>query len=184
MLAAHSPQPLKVERHRQIIRDALTPHQSPAEVQIEDPFAAPTDDEFFAAEASRERIESDSIDKLLCAAHSPRGLAPRVASNVRKAALSRMVDSRQPKNKAYWLVLSATTSVAVSALWWYSSFWQLINKANVDREAHVTLVQSRTTGSLFSQPFNASTNSERIDKIATVRQKELRNNRFALWGLP
>lgn len=44
------------------------------------------------------------------------------------------------------------------------------------------LAVSRSTASLFHEKFDTKHTSERVDRIAAVRAKELRRNRYASWG--
>lgn len=45
------------------------------------------------------------------------------------------------------------------------------------------LLQSRTTGDLFPDRFEAGATTARIDRIASARERDLRENRYALWGV-
>jgi hypothetical protein len=45
------------------------------------------------------------------------------------------------------------------------------------------LVQSRSTQPLFDKPFERGAASARIDRIALARAGDLRENRFAMWGV-
>ncbi|HRH00644.1 MAG TPA: hypothetical protein PLR99_30585 [Polyangiaceae bacterium] len=49
--------------------------------------------------------------------------------------------------------------------------------------ATAPLARSRSTQELFREPFRASEASARIDRIAVARVGDLRENRFALWGV-
>jgi hypothetical protein len=42
---------------------------------------------------------------------------------------------------------------------------------------------SRSTAALFSERFAPGHATERIDRIAVARERELRKNRFASWGV-
>jgi hypothetical protein len=46
----------------------------------------------------------------------------------------------------------------------------------------LALAQSRSTAGFF-RVDSAGAPSERIDRIASVRSRELRDNRYALWGV-
>jgi hypothetical protein len=46
-----------------------------------------------------------------------------------------------------------------------------------------TLAQSRSTSSLFSERLDPSRATERLDVIASARQRELRANSYARWGV-
>ena len=45
------------------------------------------------------------------------------------------------------------------------------------------LARARTTQPLFSEPFKAGETSARIDRIASARASDFRDNRFAKWGV-
>jgi hypothetical protein len=47
----------------------------------------------------------------------------------------------------------------------------------------LALAQSRSTAPLFRATASALAPSSRIDRIASVRERELRENRYALWGV-
>jgi hypothetical protein len=51
------------------------------------------------------------------------------------------------------------------------------------REAPPALARSRTTQALFREPFEPNRTSERIDRIAEARERDARENRYALWGV-
>src|SRR6185295_19518370 len=46
-----------------------------------------------------------------------------------------------------------------------------------------SLVPSRSTASLFSEKFETGETSARLDRITSAREKDLRENRYALWGV-
>ncbi|MEI9950878.1 MAG: hypothetical protein WDO74_18360 [Pseudomonadota bacterium] len=48
--------------------------------------------------------------------------------------------------------------------------------------ASLALAQSRSTAALFQRDSGGAP-SERIDRIASARSRELRDNRYALWGV-
>ena len=45
------------------------------------------------------------------------------------------------------------------------------------------LARARTTQPLFSEPFKAGETSARIDRIASARASDFRDNRFSKWGV-
>jgi hypothetical protein len=47
----------------------------------------------------------------------------------------------------------------------------------------LTLAQSRSTAPLFQTAETIGAPSTRIDRIASVRERELRENRYTLWGV-
>ena len=51
-------------------------------------------------------------------------------------------------------------------------------------EAPAPLAQSRSSEALFDAKFDRDHTTERVDRIASVRARELRANRFQAWGVP
>ena len=49
--------------------------------------------------------------------------------------------------------------------------------------AEAPLAKARTTQPLFSEPFKAGETSARIDRIASARASDFRDNRFTKWGV-
>jgi hypothetical protein len=52
-----------------------------------------------------------------------------------------------------------------------------------ERTARVELAKARSTQPLFDKPFKTGNGSARIDRIAMARSSDLRENRFAKWGV-
>jgi len=46
-----------------------------------------------------------------------------------------------------------------------------------------SLVKPRSTAALFSERFETEATSARIDRIASARSRDLRDNRYAAWGV-
>ena len=53
----------------------------------------------------------------------------------------------------------------------------------LDHTGPSQLLTSRSTAPLFRDKFVVGHTTERVDRIAMVRDKDLRANRFALWGV-
>jgi hypothetical protein len=51
------------------------------------------------------------------------------------------------------------------------------------RATEAPLARARTTQPLFSEPFKPGETSARIDRIASARASDFRDNRFARWGV-
>ena len=45
------------------------------------------------------------------------------------------------------------------------------------------LAVSRSTAALFSEKFDTAETTSRVDRIVSARSRELRSNRYALWGV-
>ena len=52
-----------------------------------------------------------------------------------------------------------------------------------DSASGLPLAKARTTQPLFSEPFKPGESSARIDRIASARASDFRDNRFAKWGV-
>jgi hypothetical protein len=183
--AAIDPQPLDAERHQRLIENALAVESLAGVDSVEDPFAPATDEERAAAARTRERLEADRVVALLRSAYRPDSIAPESELAIRSTALARASSEARPKRGVTRLVSWSTFAVAAAAALWLSiPKAPDRNESVLDQGLRGELAQSRTTRPLFSQSFALSTPSERIDRIAQVRQKELRNNRYVLWGLP
>ena len=51
------------------------------------------------------------------------------------------------------------------------------------RGSEAPLAKARTTQPLFSEPFRTGEASARIDRIASARASDFRDNRFTKWGV-
>jgi hypothetical protein len=183
--AAQAPKAIDSDRHQRILRQALG--QAPAHVSLSDNdiLAPPSPDEQAAATRLQDTLDSDPLVIALRSAHHPSSLRKRAEHSLRKVALAK--HSTQPRLLSRHLSASVWGSFAVAAA---AALWLAVrthggNDGIVNApQGRSTLALSRSTESLFVKPFTLSTNSERIDKIAQVRSRELRNNRYAIWGLP
>ena len=183
--ATQSPQSIDEERHRQIIETALNTPAVRVTPHSDDPFAPPTPEEQAAAARLRDSFESDPLVTLLRSAYTPSTLRPRVELGVRETALARQpnrpgLQSRRLAQSA-WGVFAVA---AAAALWLIAKSNGMLDASQYSMQRSNTLAVSRSTDSLFAKPFALSSHSERIDKIAQVRSRELRDNRYAIWGLP
>ena len=183
--AAYVPQTLDQNRHRQIIDRALglATHQDAA--GSVDPLALPSAEELAAAAKLRDNFDSNQLVLSLRSAHLPRPPRSNVETTLRQSAIEKKTQPVGPRprrlTRPMWGLFAAA---AAAALWFVAQSNSIVQQARYSRPTTETLVLSRSTESLFAKPFAQSTNSERIDKIALVRSRELRNNRYAIWGLP
>ena len=153
-----------------------------------DPEAPPTEDELREARALMEALErgdgAGPAELLRSAkvANAPRAIEPadheRLVSRVVGATDERAAQSR--RGRVIRVAFGAVSAFAIAAavLFSFSSF-------GPDHTPRVTapLARSRSTQDLFREPFRASEASARIDRIAVARGGDLRENRFAAWGV-
>ncbi len=57
------------------------------------------------------------------------------------------------------------------------------SRTSTTRSPSLELKSARSTQPLFSEPFGATGAAARIDRIALARASDLRENRFARWGV-
>jgi len=171
---AFAPAELDPGRHEQILAAAL-----------EDPFAPPSPDEIVESERLRRALEGEgehadlALARALAAAHAPKPLTVTTRERL-DTQLAR------PRAKVFYVRFGAALgAVAVAALVLLSirtrSAPPEASSAPPDLQT-LALAQSRSTAPLF-QTASAGPPSARIDRIASVRERELRENRYALWGV-
>jgi hypothetical protein len=78
---------------------------------------------------------------------------------------------------------AALTAMAAAAAAMLFVFPAERDEAPAAMAAPLTIAQSRSTAALFSEKFETAQTSDRIDRIADARSRELRQNRYAQWGL-
>lgn len=163
--AAYAPAELDARRHAAILATAL-----------EDPFAAPSEDELRESERLRRALEEGDES------HPAAALARALGSAVKPEALPRATAERlasrttRAKPNVVFVTFGALALAAAAAFVVF-----VTRPAGAPLEP--ALARSRTTQELFHEPFEAGRTSERIDRIATARERDARENRYALWGV-
>jgi len=173
--AAKAPEALDLERHRRILEQVLA---------AEDPYAPPCHEEIVEAKRLREHLDSDPLVVSLRSAQLTSSPNPEFERKLRKQVLSPQARSNRPlivrRVPIHFGVLAIAAGVAI----WISAKSNVAIETFERENPKQPLALSRSTESLFTKPFESSSPSERIDKIALVRARDLRNNRYAKWGLP
>jgi len=152
-------------------------HEALLETALLDPFAEPTAEERARAEELRAALaggtphqEADLARQLAAAFRAaPAGVAAKAAQRASERAL--------PRGKVVQVAFAATVvlSLAAGAL--------LLVRGVPERAPELApLAESRSLSPLFARAPEASA-SERLDRIVAVRSRELRDNRFATWGV-
>jgi len=169
--AAFDPMPLDPERHRTILERSL-----------EDPFAPATDDEIRESARLRQALEQDD------ATHPDAALARALRHAVEPAALrpgglpSAAKKTSTGRGRVVYATFGAVALAAAAAFALFVSRPRETPDAAV-AAARSKLVASRPTGELFAERFEPGASTERIDRIASARERDLRDNRYALWGV-
>ncbi|MFO0568683.1 MAG: hypothetical protein U0263_23680 [Polyangiaceae bacterium] len=157
---------------------------------LEDPLAPPTEEEVAESARLRDALAGEGehpaleLARALSSAHTPRELTSASADR----ALSRALPSRGGPRRGNVIFVSfgAATLAAVAI----AASWFLFVRPVLDSENRASLAQqaedlavSRSTASMFSEKFEPGATTARVDRIALARSRELRSNRYALWGV-
>jgi len=169
---AFSPSEIDPARHERLLLAAL-----------EDPFAEPSADELIESERLRQALDGQGDHEALRLARAlSAAFAPNLAPPPREPELPvAPVKAKLTGQVIFYRFAAVTTALAVAAaaLLWLTPG---VQKSSAPAPDLATLAQSRSTAAFF-RPDAASAPSERIDRIASVRSRELRDNRYALWGV-
>ena len=165
--AAYAPSALAPARHAEILRAAL-----------EDPFAPANEDELRESARLRRALDEGdathpgaALARALAAAVSPAPLADATGSELLRRA------GRRKPNVVF--VTFGALGLAVAA--GFALF--VARTSDTTHDPAPVLARSRSTQDLFREPFDPNRTSERIDRIATARERDARENRYALWGV-
>jgi hypothetical protein len=163
--SAWSPAPLDPAVHRRILEAAL-----------EDPFAEASEEE--ARESARLRRALDGDDTT----HPDVELARALRSAVNPAP-GKPVAVPFPRSTAR-VVYATFGALALAAAAGFALLVARPQQGSPSTSAALRpLHASRPTGELFAERFKTGRTTDRIDRIATAREHDLRENRYAMWGV-
>ena len=121
----------------------------------------------------------------LRAAYRPTEIAPERNEELIARALRRAARRDAPRvRRIVPVTMAALTGVAALAAGVALMIGQM-NRAPTALTAPAALIHARSTDNLFdpAKKFEVGEQSARIDRIATARAADLRQNRFAAWGV-
>lgn len=170
---AFAPSEIDAARHERLLLAAL-----------EDPFAAPSPEEIVESERLRRALSGEGegehlyliLARALSAAHAPSALAPKAVAPLSVTA------SRKPATKLLYLHFGGVAAALAAAAAVLLLIHPRAQHVSAPELPALVLLQSRSTASLF-QAAAVGEPSARIDRIASVRERELRANRYAMWGV-
>lgn len=179
------PQPISEARNQQLIDRAL-----------EDPLAEPSEAEIVESERLRRALEGEGehpaldLVRALQSAVEPAKdaeLAARRALAEGGSRASSAEDSGSRGPARVYALFGATAvilALAASVVLLLVPVERREPAASIKpSSSKIELTAARSTQPLFTQKFEAGETSARIDRIALVRARELRDNRYALWGV-
>ncbi|MCC6901942.1 MAG: hypothetical protein IT377_23425 [Polyangiaceae bacterium] len=156
---------------------------------LEDPLAPPSDEEIAESERLRDALAghgshaSADLARALRAAAAPAALRPLDAERVASRALGQRV-SRRGRLLVVTFGTVTTAAVAIAASWFLVIAPALDGDGGAKLAAQAeALAVSRSTAGMFSEKFEQGATTARVDRIALARSRELRSNRYALWGV-
>jgi len=170
---AFRPSEIDPARHERLLLAAL-----------EDPFAEASPEERIESERLRQALDGqgDHQDLLLARALSA-AHAPELRRPLPEPELGAFAPRKRERSGRviYYRFAGVATALAVAAAVLLRLTPQKSAPPAPDL-ATFALAQSRSTAAIF-RADSAGAPSERIDRIASVRSRELRDNRYALWGV-
>lgn len=153
----------------------------------DDPDAPPSEEELTASARLRDALEDPSkpspeadLARALALAHSPRDIDPKE----HKAIVDRAIieGARRAKKQQRGVVIRVT--FGVSAIVAVAASVLFVFNLRAPAPAAMALAVTRSTQPLFPERFpQVGGESARIDRIAMARSADLRENRFARWGV-
>lgn len=201
------PEPLLAPAEEAELREALLYAWRPSELDpdlnealiesaLEDPLRAPDAAELVESERFRRALEGQGdhpdleLARRLSGMH---GSAPdrdfeRVHEQSLERALGKTPASLAPLKLvtlSFGIVGTLAAAAAVLLLLEASFFAEASKRAAPEkpRPELPRLTQSRSTEPLFDAKFERERTTRRVDRIASVRARELRDNRFKQWGV-
>jgi len=175
------------------LRAAWAPGALPADEHAAIVDATPSVAELEAAERLRKALETGAPDHgdvlfatALRSAYAPkeigaaehRALVDAALRSVpvapREAEVVSLARYRRRVARVAFGAAAAAAAIAASVV---------LTLTSQGHEAPLALAKARTTQPLFDAPFKPGESSARIDRIASARASDFRDNRFARWGV-
>jgi hypothetical protein len=156
---------------------------------LEDPLAPATDEEIAESERLRQALDGElphpdaDLARAVRLAAEPGDLSELSGARAEKAAMGGApASSRGRRGAVIPLVFgaaAATLAVAASV----ALFLRVAPQGEDVAQSARSLAVSRSTAPLFDEKFEPGQTSARIDRIALARARDLRSNRYAMWGV-
>jgi hypothetical protein len=169
--AAWDPAPIDAQRHAELLEQALI-----------DPFAPASEEEARESERLRQALDAGDeshpdvrLLRALSAARDPSPLAPDARERARRS----VAKSASPSKSNVVFVTFGAAALAAAAIFalYIGAGMNAARPPSAER-----LAPSRSTAELFEGEFEQGETTERIDRIASARAHDLRENRYLMWG--
>jgi hypothetical protein len=160
---------------------------------LEDPLAPPTDEELVESERLRQALEGEGdhpdarLARALRVAAAPPPIAELTSERIVRSAIGPKRGSERSRRGTVLVVSFG----AASALLAIAASWFVFERPAIDQGTEYAkravplseLAVSRSTSAMFHEKFETTGTTDRVDRIALERSRELRSNRYALWGV-
>jgi len=159
-------------------------HERLLSAALEDPLAEASPEELVESERLRRALDGhgDHPDLRLARALSA-AFAPNLARALPEPPLRVKATDKRSGKVLFVRFAGVAAALAVAAAVLLRLTPELNESSGPAPDlATLALAQSRSTA-VFFRADSAGAPSERIDRIASVRSRELRDNRYALWGV-
>jgi hypothetical protein len=172
--------------------DAAT-HERLLALALEDPLAPPSEQELVESARLRDALATGAAHSdadVLRALAAPFG-EPSAASveSALQAALGASAPPAPPRRNVVYAVFGGASALLAAA----AAVALLVTGAS-EKAAPMTapaavavapaLVKPHSTADLFDERFETAGTTARMDVIASARSRDLRDNRYAAWGVP
>lgn len=167
-------------------------HERILAMALEDPLAPPTEEELIESARLRDALDGEGshpdTDLLRALSGSFAGPEPQTVERALRAALESEAMPTKPKRNviyaAFGGVSAAVAAAAAVALFVAGTKSDHAPRAEATAVgAAPALIEPRSTAELFDHPFETASTSARMDAIASARSRDLRDNRYAAWGV-
>jgi len=155
------------------------------EIALEDPLAEPTAEELAQSERLREALATGAPhadDAVLSALRAPFASTADDELRLERALKrARVAPSGRGKVVYAWFGAAGVALAAAAAIVLFVAPPR--QEQSPAAAMAPVLVRPHSTTDLFADRFETSGTSERIDLIASARGRDLRDNRYAAWGV-
>jgi hypothetical protein len=166
------------------------------ELAIEDPLAPASAAELAESERLRDALDrgaphedTATLAALRAAFEAPAASEPRIDSSVdqavdvalRSAPVAAPLPTKRRGNVVYAVFGAASAALAAAAL--LMLFVGTASRSASQAALASDFAKPRSTAPLFNERFETAETTARIDAIASARSRDLRDNRYAAWGV-
>jgi hypothetical protein len=163
---------------------------------LEDPCAPASDEELAESERLRDALErgaphedTATLAALRAAFEAPAASEPRIESSVdqavdvalRSTPVLPLQPSKRRGNVVYAVFGAASAVLAAAAL--ATLFIGTASRSAPEAALPSDFAKPRSTAPLFNERFETGETTARMDAIASARSRDLRDNRYAAWGV-